>query len=249
MIKRASHIKFNSPKQKNLQAEASDKVITLERATADSKLSHASTGTNDIEYLDDLNEEKEEEIEGIDTILQRLSDNTLDMYRVFPSSTVVGNSLSTAAERLQQDNQLMIFEQVGFDANKTEETNFIYLLGLPYDLTTKTNQTLKYEIAEALASIGEVKSVKMYSYKDFLNVVNSSKQIPIPKDVANYFDIPALGFADMAVTRRESMPWTEDVYQPDSLEMMAEDDTLLELKEPLLFSHHHNSIKLPTPAK
>lgn len=242
-------MKFNSMKAKTQASDGSEKIITLEKSAEHSRDAQLSKDVPVSEFFNDLDEVREEVEEDAKSILERLSDTTIDMYRVFPSSTVVGSSLITAAERLHQEDQLMIFEQDGFDENKSEATNFIYLLGLPYDLTTKTNTTLKYEIAESLASIGEVKSVRMYSYKDFLSVLTGSKQIPIPKNVANYFDVPITEYASLEIKNRGAIPWTEDVYYSDSLQVLPEESTLLELKEPNTFSHQHNSIKVPLPVK
>lgn len=249
IMDKAAAIKFGATKHGDSSAKSSEFVINLEEFQTSTVSPGLPLGSTELEFYDDLTEKETEIFDDEENLLKKFSSSTIDMYKIFPSSTIIGTSIVTATQRVSQSTKLMIFEQEGFNPETSEKTNFLYLLGLPYDLTSKSNANIKYEIQEALAHIGEIRSLRLYSYRDFCSINRITDKLLIPKDLTQYFNEPITESGNVQRKNEKTIERTEEFYQPDSLEVQSAEDKAVELQEPNLYSLRRNSIKMPLPVK
>ena len=242
-------MKFGSTKPQDSKGSGAPIEINIADFKPSFSMSDRPSGSTELEFFDDLNDFGAENEAKDEAMLKKLSDSTFDMYKVFSSSTVIGSTVISATSRMSQSNKVMVFEQEGFDPDQSEKTNFIYMLGLPYDLTTKSNLNLKYEIQEALAHIGEVKSMKLFSYKDFCSILKIQNKLLIPKNLNDYFNVPFTDVSSLQRKDQSAIARTEEHYQTDSLDIIPAEERSMDIDEPSFYSNRQNSIRISLPSK
>jgi len=65
----------------------------------------------------------------------------------------------------------------------------VYLFGLPYEFNeeTKLRNTIKL-ILENVTGVDSIKDMKMYEYKNFLDIEHYKEEVDVPDDYEKFFD-------------------------------------------------------------
>jgi len=89
--------------------------------------------------------------------------------------------------KTQGKEEVIYLTQKGFNEKEVKKTNWIYLYGLPYEITDE--QALKEDIKSSFRKcIGEIKNIKFFQFKDYLNVTQTSKRIKVYDSLDEVFD-------------------------------------------------------------
>ena len=141
---------------------------------------------NDLADLDEDPEENENEKE----IFRRLYEKGIHEYKVYPKSTVLGNVITSHTKKINAANDTVVFHQEGFEHSPKSKSNWVYVLGLPYDIERYGEEDLKENIFRAIHHVGNVRNIIVTSFKSFLNEGNNN--MLIPKNVESYFEDQSL---------------------------------------------------------
>ena len=142
--------------------------------------------------------------EGMPSLVFDLEDSEKDddigVLQKYSERVIIGNistdifieherSIEDESKKLQQHEERIILEQVGFDEAAISRSNFVYLFGLPFDLEAIGYPVICSQISLCLQPLVEVKSIRLFGYRNFLNDQEYHRTTLIPKSLGQYFDV------------------------------------------------------------
>jgi hypothetical protein len=89
--------------------------------------------------------------------------------------------------KTQGKEEVIYLTQKGFETKEISKSNWVYLYGLPYHIEDEA--ALNDEIRTIFRrSIGEINKIKIFQYKDYLNVVETDRKVQVFDNLADVFD-------------------------------------------------------------
>jgi len=87
----------------------------------------------------------------------------------------------------QGKEEVVYVTQKGFEKKQIQKTNWVYLYGLPYEIADENE--MKNKIAQhLLPSVGKIKNIKLYSFKNYLDLSEKEKKVAMYPNLDAIFD-------------------------------------------------------------
>lgn len=194
LLQKASHLDFSKKQGQTVDLNidyASDfkEYETMQYNQKDQIIEPVENDfSKDLQPLQFDLEDKEFAQEDDINVLKRLSE-TFVCGNTFASQLIEqSTSLVNEVAKVQKSDEVIVLKQEGYDSSKVTETNFIYLFGLPYDLTIYDQQVVQSQIMRSLSPLASIKSIQLTNYKSFLQKSEMDRIHIVPSDLVNYFN-------------------------------------------------------------
>lgn len=167
-------------------------------------------GESLMDYIPTRNLMTQSELD-VSQAIDRASSDMLNQHKVGKRQNYIKRQLAGGLENImlyktQGKEEVVFLTQRGFEERKIKPTNYVYFYGLPYEI--KDEAEMKKEITKSFSTdIGDIKSIKLFSFKNYLDITESQRKIKVHSNLEAVFD-PMNAFSDKLGA--QSMEYAED---------------------------------------